>query len=303
VTSATDTGAPRSHRPTGEKRRARYSLTPLLAAPLTAWLVAMVALPLGIFLTYSFWSAENFQIVHRWSLKNYRAAFSSLFLRAIESSLIVGLIAAFLSCTIAFALAWIVRFRLQRGRNLVLLAIVAVSAGSYLARIYSWRSVLGSNGLINSFFISTGLTKQPLSFLLFDRFAMVTAFVNLFIPYAFLPIYANLLSINPETIEAGRVLGAGPLVNFRRVILPMASVGLVISFIYVMIFVTGDFAIPTFLGGATGLPAAEVIQNQFGGSFNWPLGSAMSFVYIAVLGAIAGVLAVYAGRKSRRMVL
>jgi spermidine/putrescine transport system permease protein len=275
----------------------------ILAGPLSLWLCALVAVPMGIFLVYSFWQVKNFQIVHTFWWGNYRAAVGSLFLGAVETSLIIGLSTAVLSCAGAFALAWVVRFRIRRGRNLALLAIVAVSTGSYLARIYSWRSVLGTNGLINSGLSSIGVIKQPLGFLIFDRFAIVTALTSLFLPYAFLPIYANLLAIDPEVIEAGRVLGAGPLTNFRRVIFPMTSVGLVISFIYVMIFATGDFAIPTFLGGATGLPAAEVIQNQFGSSFNWPLGAAMSFVYMAILGAIAGVLAVYAGRKSRRMAL
>jgi spermidine/putrescine transport system permease protein len=275
----------------------------LLATPLTLWLLALVTLPIGIFFVYSFWRVRNFQIVHSFWLGNYRSAFGSLFLSAVESSLIIGLSAALLSCAGGFVLAWVVRFRLRRTRNLALLAIVAVSAGSYLARIYSWRAVLGSNGLINSGLIHAGVTDQPLTFLLFNRFAIVTALVNLFLPYAFLPIYANLLAMDSEVIEAGRVLGAGPWTNFRRVILPMASVGLAISFIYVMIFATGDFAIPTFLGGATGLPAAAVIQSQFGTSFNWPLGAAMSFVYIVILGAIAGALAFYANRVSRRMAM
>lgn len=264
-------------------------------------LVALFAAPAVIFLIYSFWRVEAFRIVHTFGFDNYRLALSWSFLRNVVNSMMIGGVVASISCVIAFALAWAARFRLQRGRNLVLLAIVAAATGSYLARIYSWRSILGNNGAVNSVLQSIGLTDHPLTWLIFDRFAVILALTNLYVPFAFLPIYANLLNIDPEVVEAGRVLGASPVRNLRRVVLPMASVGLIISFLYVLIFATGDFAIPAFLGGPTGLPAAQVIQVQFGSSFDWPLGAAMSLVYMAVLGVVAAVLLVVANRKSRRL--
>jgi spermidine/putrescine transport system permease protein len=279
----------------------RLLSTVALAAPLTLWLAALVAVPLGILVVYSFWRVVSFQIVHVYSLVNYRASFSHVFLRALENSLVIGLSTAAITCVIAFALAWAIRFRVERGRNLLLLAIVAASAGSYLARLYAWRGILGAQGAINSFLTTVHLTNGPLDFLIFNRAAVVLALVNLFVPYAFLPIYANLLAVDPEVLEAGRVLGAGPIANLRRVVLPLSSVGLATSFVYVLIFATGDFAIPTFLGGPTGLPAAQVIQSQFGEIFNWPLGAAMAIVYLLILGGISGLLAVYAGRRSRRL--
>jgi spermidine/putrescine transport system permease protein len=146
-----------------------------------------------------------------------------------------------------------------------------------------------------------GVIDDPLSFLIFNRFAVVLALTNIFLPFAFLPIYGNLLAIRPEVLEAGRVLGAGPITNFRRVIFPLASTGLLISFIYVFIFATGDFATPAFLGGPGGVVAARLIADQFGAVFNWPLGAALSFVYMLVLGLIAGVLALVVTRRARRI--
>lgn len=273
----------------------------VLALPLALWLAVLVAAPAVIFLLYSFWRVEAFRIVHKFGFGNYHTAVSGFYLRTILNSLVIGIAVATISCLMAFALAWAVRFRLRRGRTVVLLAIVAASAGSYLARIYSWRSILGSTGVINSMLERLGVTNHPLDWLIFNRFAVIVALTNLYVPYAFLPIYVNLLNIDPEIVEAGRILGAGPMRNMRRVVLPLASVGLIISFLYVLIFATGDFAIPTFLGGPTGLPAAQVIQNQFSSNFNWPLGAAMSFVYMAVLGAIAAALLAVAARKSSRL--
>jgi spermidine/putrescine transport system permease protein len=273
----------------------------LLALPLALWLAALFAAPAVVFLVYSFWRVEAFRIVHVFNLDNYRHALGGFYLRTVLNSLIIGFSVAAISCAISFALAWAIRFRFTRRRNLILLAVVAASAGSYLARIYSWRSILGSTGAINSVLTSVGFTAHPISWLIFDRFAVIVALTNLYVPYAFLPIYVNLLNVDPEVVEAGRVLGAGPVTNVRRVILPLASIGVIISFVYVLIFATGDFAIPIFLGGPGHLPAAEVIQDQFGSSFNWPLGAAMSFVYMAVLGMITVALLAVAQRQSRRL--
>jgi spermidine/putrescine transport system permease protein len=272
-----------------------------LGLPLALWLAALFAAPAIVFCVYSFWRVEAFQIVHTFNLGNYRKALGGFYLHTVLNSLIIGVIVATVSCMIAFSISWAIRFRVRRGKNLILLAVVAASTGSYLARIYSWRSILGNNGAVNSILGTLGLVDHPLGWLIFDRFAVIVALINLYVPYAFLPIYVNLLNLDPEVVEAGRVLGASPLRNMRRVILPLCSVGIIISFLYVLIFATGDFAIPTFLGGPNGLPAAQVIQDQFGSSFNWPLGAAMSFVYMGVLGLVTVVLLAVAQRQSRRL--
>jgi spermidine/putrescine transport system permease protein len=277
------------------------ALRTILGLPLALWLVAVFLLPAAILLLYSFWQVKGFQIVHQFSLDNYRTAFGASFLRSLGSSMIIGAAVGVISCVVAFAAAWAVRFRFQRARNAIVLAIVTASAGSYLARIYAWRTILGDNGVINSALKALGITDHSLQWLLFNRFAVIVALTNLYLPYAFLPIYLNLLNLNAEVVEAGRVLGAKPLTNLVRVVIPIVSLGLTVSFIYVFVFATGDFAIPTFLGGPSGLPAAEVIQHQFGSNFNWPLGSAMSFVYMASLALICALVLRPALVKSRRV--
>jgi spermidine/putrescine transport system permease protein len=274
----------------------------LLAAPLALWLLALVAAPGVVFVLYSFWRVEGFQIVRDFSFDNYREIRTgNTYASALVDSLLIGATTAAVTCVLGFALAWAIRFHVPRGRDLLLLVIVISSIGSYLARLYAWRSILGGNGIINYTLERVGLVDQPLDWLIFNRFAVIVTLTNVFLPFAFLPIYANLLSIRPDVLEAGRVLGAGPFTNFRRVILPLASTGLAVSFIYVLIFATGDFATPQFLGGPTGGVVANLIETNFGRVFDWPLGAAMSLVYMAVLGVIAGLLGWYVARRTRRL--
>jgi spermidine/putrescine transport system permease protein len=273
-----------------------------LAAPLALWLAIFIAFPAAILLVYSFFHVDGFKLVYELSLRNYEAiVHEELFRRALAGSLLVGLTTAAVTSVIAFALAWALRFHFDRGRDLLVLAIVVSSIGSYLARLYSWRSILGADGAINYLLQSAHLIDEPLSFLIFNRFAVVVTLVNVFLPFAFLPVYVNLLGVRPDVLQAGRVLGAGPVVNFLRVGLPLGATGLAISFIYVFIFATADFAAPKFLGGPTGIVFASLIADMFGIAFNWPLGAALSFVYIGVLGLIVGLLAWYVARKTRRI--
>lgn len=293
--------APRKSRAT-DRSLPGGRLSAALAAPFGVWLVAFFLVPSGIMLMYSFWRVDLFQVVRESSLDNYRDVFTTpLYRQALVGSFILGAVTAAVSTTAAFALAWAVRFHTTRYRELLLILVVSASVGSYLARIYAWRSILGAEGLIDYSLSSIGLTDEPLSFLIFNRGAVIVALVNLFLPFAFLPIYASLLTIQPEVLKASRVLGAGRLTTFRKITLPLASTGLVISFLYVLIFATADFAAPSFLGGKQGVVAAQLIADQFGTTFNWPLGSALAVVYVLILGLLVGLLAWYAARRTRRI--
>ena len=273
-----------------------------LALPLTVWTVLFVAVPGVIFVVYSFWQVESFQIVHDYSWSNYHAVFTDeLYRQSLWNAFLIGTITATVTCCIAFPLAWAVRFHTSRHRDLIVLLIVISSVSSYLARLYAWRSILGADGAINYTLERVGLIHAPLGFLIFNRFAIVLALVHIFLPFAFLPIYSSLLAIRPEVLQAGRVLGAGPVTNFRRVAFPLASTGFAISFGYVLIFATGDYAVPAFLGGPQGVVAARVIADQFGAVFNWPLGAALSLAYMAFLAIFLGVFMWLTTRRARRL--
>jgi spermidine/putrescine transport system permease protein len=281
---------------------ARAASRLVLVAPLTIWVALFLLVPAAIFAAYSVWHVESFQIVHDYTLVNYRDVFTgSLYRQSLWNAFLIGTLTASICSVAAFALAWAVRFHTSRWRDAIVLAIVISSVSSYLARLYAWRGILGHDGVVNFSLEKAGVTDAPLSFLIFNRFAVVIALVHIFLPFAFLPIYSSLLEIRPETLQAARVLGAGPVRTFVRVAFPLASVGFAISFAYVFIFATGDYAVPTFLGGPGSIVAARVIADQFGTVFNWPLGAALSFVYIALLAALLGTFAWATTRRARRL--
>ena len=99
--------------------------------------------------------------------------------------------------------------------------------GRYLVRGYAWKTILGSNGVLNGFLQYTHITHAPVSFLLYSPFAVILMLTHIYTPFVFLPIYASLESIPRPLVEASQDLGATPAKTFLRVILPLSMPGLV----------------------------------------------------------------------------
>ncbi len=96
-----------------------------------------------------------------------------------------------MTLVVGLPIAYWLRFVAGRSRLAVLFLITASMFASYLVRIYAWRTVLGSQGLVNSALERAGLIDEPLGFLLYSRFAVVVALVHIFLPYVVLVLYAG----------------------------------------------------------------------------------------------------------------
>jgi spermidine/putrescine transport system permease protein len=179
--------------------------------------------------------------------------------------------------------AFYVSFRLKRGRNLALYLVVLSLFASYLVRLYAWYTVLGTRGMINGALMSLGIVDQPISIILFNRFSLFIAFVNIFLPFSILMLTSTMQNIPREVIDSAHDLGAGPVKTFTRVVLPLTMTGLIGAFAYTFILTSGDYITPALLGGASANTAlANTITDQLLTQGNPPTGAAISFVMLVV---------------------
>ncbi|HEV7286820.1 MAG TPA: ABC transporter permease subunit, partial [Kaistia sp.] len=93
--------------------------------------------------------------------------------------------------------------------------------------------------------------------------------VHYMLPYAILPLYANMREIDQRTIAAARGLGAGPLQAFRRVFLPLSLPGIVGAGVLVFILSLGFYITPAILGGGKTLMITEYISTQILDLLRW----------------------------------
>jgi spermidine/putrescine transport system permease protein len=153
--------------------------------------------------------------------------------------------------------------------------------GSYLVRMYSWRTLLGENGIINSLLESLGLISHPLGFLLFNRAAVVLAEVNYLMPFSALVFYAGLSGIPDDYREAARDLGTGRFQALRRVVLPLVGESLLGAAAFTFFLSCGDYITPVLLGGSNSTTFGTLISDQLRTTGNYPLGASLSFVLVA----------------------
>jgi spermidine/putrescine transport system permease protein len=149
-------------------------------------------------------------------------------------------------------------------------------------RLYAWYTILGENGVVNTALVRLGVVDHPLLFLLFSRWAIVLAFVNVFLPYSILLLTSAMQNIRADLLENARDLGASPPRAFSRVVLPLTMTGAVGAFAYTFILTSGDYITPALLGGLSGTSIANIVSNQFITLGNRPAGAAISFVMLGI---------------------
>jgi spermidine/putrescine transport system permease protein len=255
---------------------------PLLAAvPAVAWMTAFFVVPLGVFAVYSVMTNALYDVTLPFTLGAYRSAVTSTLNRVLAwNSITVGVATAATTLAVGLPVAYWLRFVAGRSRIAVLFLITSSMFASYLVRIYAWRTILGSRGVVNSGLQRLGIIDEPLGFLLYSRFAVILALVHIFLPYVVLVLYAAIAPLGRGLLEAGQDLGAGSSLLWRRVILPIMAAPAFSAFVFVFVLSSADYVTPQFLGGTGGVTLGVQIQSNFITVGNWPLAAATSILML-----------------------
>lgn len=272
-----------------------------LAAPATLYVGLLVAAPLVILVAYSMWTQTYVSIDRTPTWANYREALTDPLVRhlMIRSILIAGAVTVATVLT-AYPIAYFIAFR-ARKKTLWLLLITIPFWSSYLLRVFAWKLILGFNGVMNSALMVTGMIDEPLTFLLYNEFAVVLTLAHAWAPFAILPIYVSLQKIDPSLLEAATDLGNGAVARFLRVTLPLTIPGIIAASLIIFIPTVGDYVTPSLVGGSDGKMIANLIQVQFGAANNWPLGATLSLLAMLAVGFVALVFALSLTAAGRRI--
>ena len=264
----------------------------LLYLPPAAWLGAFFVAPLLLMAVFSFRADLRGELL-QWftpTLAQYQFLWAtSSYFRLLGLSAGVALAVAASATLLAYPVAYFLAFRAGRRAGLYLVVLLVPFWTSYLLRVMAWKFMLGSEGVINSFLMYTGLIQQPLTALLYNRTAVVITLVYVWIPFCALPILAALQRVDLALFEAAADLGATTLRQFARVALPLSLPGVLAAFFMVFIPTVGEYVTPLLIGGSSGSMYGNIIQDFFTKAVNWPLGSALSMVMLVGTLALVAV--------------
>jgi spermidine/putrescine transport system permease protein len=252
----------------------------LLMGPAAAWLILFLLIPLIMVLVYSFFTYKPGGIMAPdFTLENYARFFSQpIYGRILLHSFSAGIQTTAFALLISYPAAYYLARR-PSGSSFLIFLILVPFWTSYLIRIFSWMLILMERGVLNSILLELGIIQQPIR-LLFTPFAVVLGMTYSAIPFMILPIYSVLRGIPSELVPAAKTLGANELQAFFEITLPLSMPGVVAGSIMVFIQGAGNFLAPAILGGTGADLMANVIANRFIEAFNWPLGSALSLIFL-----------------------
>ncbi len=205
-----------------------------------------------------------------------------LYLNAYLSSIKIAGISTVVALLIAYPMAYFIARANGRTRNLLLMLVVLPFWTSFLLRVYAWIGFLKGNGVINNFLMSVGIIHDPLVMLQTD-FAVYIGIVYTYLPFMILPLYANLVKLEDDLLEASADLGARPFTTFLTITLPLSLPGIIAGSMLVFIPAVGEFVIPSLLGGPNTLMIGRVLWDEFFSNRDWPVASSVAIVMLLVL--------------------
>jgi putative spermidine/putrescine transport system permease protein len=291
VAAGLDAAQGLSPRPEGARRRLGGALwrrpwlkgLTLLSPPVLAFLLVYVTALLALFVS-AFWTVDPFtsRTIHHWTWENFRelwhgATYHRVALRTVAIAAAVTVTDAVIAFPFAYFMARVASGRL---RAVLFVLVLLPLWASYLARVYAWRLILNSGGLLNWSLHKVGLPSAGIAY---TNTAMWIVFSYIWLPFMILPVYAALERIPHSYLEASRDLGAKGSRTLLTVILPLALPGVVAGSIFTFSLTLGDYITPILIGGVSSQFIGNVVYDVALQSSNLPFAAAFAVVPVLVM--------------------
>ncbi|HTV95806.1 MAG TPA: ABC transporter permease [Steroidobacteraceae bacterium] len=254
-------------------------------APPLAWFGVFMILPYCLLLYYSAGSVDYMTFKPGMSAANFiRLVTTEPYLGVLLKSAKLGAIAALGSAILAYPLAFCLAFhtRSERRKFQIYLLVIVPWWASYLVKAYAWKTILGTEGIINQALLALRIIDHPITSLIYNQTSVALVLIYIFTPFAVLSIYASLERIPASLIEAATNLGASSWETFYRIIWPLSIPGVIAGAIITFSLSFGDFVAPALVGGADAVMISNIVINLLGVAFDWPMAAAIGIVVIAL---------------------
>lgn len=206
----------------------------------------------------------------------------SVFVRTLRISLLVTALCLASGYPVAYLLSRVGPGTVQ----VLLIAVLLPFWTSILVRTYAWIVLLQSNGVVNNLLRQLHLIQEPLK-LMYNETGVVIGMAQVLLPFAILPIYSSLQSIDPRLTAAAQSMGAGPWQCFWLITLPLSLPGVAAGALLIFVQSLGYFITPALLGGSQVITLSMLIETQVVELLNWHMASAIAMALLIVTLAIA----------------
>lgn len=246
----------------------------LIAAPYLVWMIIFIVVPLAMVAFFAFTDSDG-----RFTLDYIAevAQYSNIFVRSIW----LAAIATVICLLIAYPVAFILSTTSKRHQSTLVMIVMLPMWMNFLLRTYAWMTLLGNNGIINTFLGFFGLGPFKM---LNTQGAVVLGMVYNYLPYMILPLYSVMVKIDKMLLEAAQDLGCNGKKVLLKVVLPLSLPGVMSGITMVFVPAISTFIISRMLGGGSNILIGDLIEMQFlGNSYNPNLGAGISLVLMVII--------------------
>lgn len=211
---------------------------------------------------------------------------SSLFIRAMRTTLEVSLLAGLISLMLGYVIALHLARQSPRRRAALMVLVLLPFWTSILVKSYAFTIILGREGIINSFlsWVVGGDVALPL---IFNRVGVMVGMTNYLTPLVVFPVLASLLAIDPALYRAAEIMGAKPARIFLTVTLPLSLPGVLAGTLSAMVMSLGFFIVPALLGGKEDLMLANLVDFYTREVLDWNVASAVGVILFTLVAIFA----------------
>ena len=261
------------------------------------WLVVFFALPLVEVAQTSFteprrgippfaplWGFGEDGFFTNFNLENYGllVEYSQDYLRPAGNSVRLAFFSTLICLVFAYPMAWWIARSSPSHRAILLVLVMLPFWTSSLLRIYALIGLLNTNGFINSMLLQLGLIEAPIRMMQTD-FSIYMGMLLTYLPLMILPLYAVMIRLDDDLLDAAADLGASRVEVFRTIVLPLTVPGIIAGSLLVFIPAVGEFVIPALLGGPEQVMIGKVLWTEFFRNRDWPVASAIAMLLLAIL--------------------
>ncbi|MFC6873193.1 ABC transporter permease [Halobellus marinus] len=257
----------------------------LLLIPIAVFETVFFLLPLLYLFRLSLYRSGNSAafVPGTLSFESYATILTSSFVHQI---LFFTVKMAVISTVITIAIAFVYSYAIWQSsglkRTALLFSIVLPLLTTLVAKLYAWLVLLSPKGTTNALLLDVGMIGQPLP-LMYNFFGVIVGQVYIILPYAVLAIYSVMSTLDWETVEAARDLGASRPRSVLEVVLPGSMPGIIVGTIVTWAWGIGAYASPSLLGSGSERTLSIEVESRMLTEFNWPEASAMSLLMLVLV--------------------
>jgi spermidine/putrescine transport system permease protein len=243
-------------------------------------LLLFFIVPLVLVLVYSFQEPYTFQLAAKLSLDNYRDFIGENYYSTLGWSVVLAILTTVFTFIFSYPCAYgMVKVFTRRSIWITLLLVMPIFVTSNI-RLYGWTLILLKGGFLH--FFTDWVPGMAQAEFLHTFPVIIMGTTNIYFPFMLFPLVLGLGMVDDEAVEAAIDLGASRWQVFKEVEFPMAAAGIFIGGLLVFVLSLGSMVEAQVLGGNVITTFADDMHHAFSFQQNWPLGSALSVILLAI---------------------